>query len=517
MFSEQPLVRALGWSLLHFVWEGAIVAVLLALALKLLQGRSPQLRYVVACCALALLTILPVCTFAYLAIPSRAVDQAISYSIASQSPVVGLRSNFGGVADSWLNQLATSLDRAMPWVLAIWLAGAILFLGRLNLGLIVTRRMKSKATQSASAELQLVFRNLKHRLGIARPVRLANSALVQVPTVIGWLSPVVLIPLGCLTGLSPIQIEGILAHELAHIRRHDYFVSVLQSLIEAVLFYHPAVWWVSNQVRNEREDCCDDLAVRASGDSLGYAKALSLLEERRTSYPVVSLGASGGALMMRIKRLLGYEETPAFSQCAAMTVLAAVIAAAALGIGALAGAQATPDQAVSAGNAEAARSMPAVYRRWLDEDVVWIITPEERTQFAKLSSDEERNEFIRQFWQRRSMETPGGNFKKKYYQRIAYANEHFRGPGIPGWKTDRGRIYIMYGSPDSIDAHLNADGATKPYQLWHYRAIHEFSKPEREQGTAGLRSRLVTRKDVDMKFIDTCSCGNFQLQASPKK
>ena len=151
------------------------------------------------------------------------------------------------------------------------------------------------------------------RLGIVRAVTLINSALVQVPIVIGWLRPAVLLPVGCLTGLSTVQIEAIFVHELAHIRRHDYLVSVFQSIVEAVLFYHPAVWWVSKQIRREREDCCDDLAVKISGDPLAYAKALSFLEEQRGSLPAAALGANGGVLAMRIKRLLGYKEPPAYS------------------------------------------------------------------------------------------------------------------------------------------------------------------------------------------------------------
>jgi GWxTD domain-containing protein len=376
--------------------------------------------------------------------------------------------------------------------------------------------MRTIATQAASPELQLVFHELKHRLGITRVVMLANSALVQVPTVIGWLRPVILVPVGCLTGLAPVQIEAILAHELAHIQRHDYLIGVLQSFVEAVLFYHPAVWWVSKQVRRERENCCDDLAVRTSGDSFAYAKALSVLEEHRSFYPEVSLGANGGALMMRIRRLLGYKEAPAFSQLAGMTLLALAVAAAACSIGAFAHAQAAADKQLSAENGSASKSLPPMYQEWVDEDVRWIITPEERAQFMKLSSDDERNEFIKQFWERRNVEAHGGgedSFRTEYYGRIAYANQHFKA-AVPGWKTDRGRIFIMYGPPDAIDSHPAGAGDAKPYEVWHYRLIQEYAEPAQAQGTMGSKAALVTRKDVDMKFVDMCSCGNFQLQTS---
>jgi GWxTD domain-containing protein len=517
LFSEQSIVRALGWSLVHFVWQGAIIALFLALMLKLLRGRSPQLRYVVACCALGLMIVAPVITFAYLAVTARAIGHAITYAIPGLNPVMSLRQDFSGPADSWLIEFAASLDRSLPWGLTIWFSGVVFFLARFNVGLILAERMKSIATEAAPTDLQVLFHNLKYRLGIERPVRLANSALVQVPTVIGWLKPVVLIPLGCLIGLSPVQIEAIFAHELAHIHRHDYLASVAQSLAEAILFYHPAVWWVSKQMRKERENCCDDLAVSACGDSLSYAKALSILEERRSTYPIVSLGANGGALVMRIRRLLGYEETPRIPQLAGMTLLAVVIFATALGIDAFAHEQAATEKPLTTANAGASESLPVAYRKWVNEDVAWIITPEERAQFLKLTGDTERNQFIRHFWQRRDVQAAGDgkiDFRKIYYQRIAYSNEHFKTVRIPGWKSARGRIYIMYGPPDSIDAHLVASGATKPYEVWHYRTIQEYSEPEQAQGRVGYKTKLVTRNDVDMKFVDTRNCGEFQLQKS---
>lgn len=233
------------------------------------------------------------------------------------------------------------------------------------------------------------------------------------------------------------------------------------------------IWWVSAQVRKERENSCDDLAVRMSGKPLAYAKALSLLEEHRSSYPADNLGANGGALFMRIKRLLGYKEATAFSQLADTTMLALVITAATLSIGTLSRAQASADKKFSAEHEAASQTVPHLYQKWLDEDVVWIISPEERARFMKLSSDEERSEFIKQFWERRNVQSPGGgvsDVRAEYYRRIAYPNQHFAGADL-GWKSDRGRPYIMYGPPDSIDAHLTAGGAVKPYETWHYRSI----------------------------------------------
>jgi GWxTD domain-containing protein len=511
---EQPLIHAVGWSLLHFLWEGAIVALLLTSALRLLSNRSPQLRYMAACCALVLMAASLLVTFGLLVVNSSPADQTFSHAIVEKNQMLNLRSDLSGPSMPWINHLAESVDRSLPWVLAAWFTGMTLLLCRLNIGLIVARRMRSIAIQPVGTDLQRIFHDLSRRLGVVRPVSLMNSALVQVPTVIGWLRPAVLLPVECLTGLSTIQIEAIFAHELAHIRRHDYLVSVFQSIVEAVLFYHPAVWWVSEQVRREREDCCDDVAVKISGDSLAYAKALSFLEERRGSSPAVALGESGGVLAMRIKRLLGYEEPPAYSWFTAATICALVVAAAVLCIGTFAGAQTNPDNQSSMKSGGIPHSTDAQYQHWVDEDVLWIIAPEERAAFLNLSTDEERDEFIRQFWQRRDAGAPGGdNVRAEHYRRLAYANQHFAA-GVPGWKTDRGRIYITYGPPNSIEAHPL--GIAQPYEVWHYREIKEFGQAEHEQGSPAYKTTVVTRKDVDMKFVDACHCGKFQLQLGPK-
>jgi len=335
----QPLVHALGWTLLHLCWQGTGVAVVLWCVLKVLDGRSSRARYASACLALGLMVALPLATFAHLAAAEYRQRAALDDSAVVIDPGMVLRVEAGETSALLSERIAVALNHALPWVLLAWFAGVIFFAVRLNVGLLVARRMRSVATTAAPAELQHAFDALRRRLGIARAVRLMHSALVQVPTVIGWLRPVVLVPASCLTGLSAMQIEAILAHELAHIRRHDYLVSVLQSVIETVLFYHPAVWWVSKQVRRERECCCDELAVAVGGDRLAYARALSALEERRSYSPEFVLGANGGVLTMRIKRLLGCKESSAASQLVSIALLAALVLAAGAVAGKLAHAQ----------------------------------------------------------------------------------------------------------------------------------------------------------------------------------
>jgi uncharacterized protein (TIGR03435 family) len=139
-------------------------------------------------------------------------------------------------------------------------------------------------------------------------VRVVDASFVDSPVVIGWLRPVVLLPVAAMAGLTPGQVQAILAHELAHVRRHDAAVNLLQAVVETLLFYHPAVWWVSVRIRIEREHCCDDVALDVSGDALGYASALAELESRRAGEPALVLAATGGSLVERVRRVLG---TPA--------------------------------------------------------------------------------------------------------------------------------------------------------------------------------------------------------------
>ena len=321
-----PLVHALGWTLLHLCWQGTLVAAGLWCVLGVLGGRSSRARYAAACLALGLMIALPLATFAHLASVEYRMRAAFDGPAVAIDPGMVVRVGAGELTVPWPERIAVALDHALPWMMMAWFAGVVLFVARLNVGLMVARRMRLVATTAVPAELQQAFDALRRRLGVARAVRLMHSALVQAPTVIGWLRPVVLVPASCLTGLSTMQIEAVLAHELAHIRRHDYLVSVMQSVIETLLFYHPAVWWVSRQVRRERECCCDEMAVAVGGDRLAYARALSVLAERRSYSPEFALGANGGVLKMRIKRLLGCKEDSAVSQFAAFTVLALIVA-----------------------------------------------------------------------------------------------------------------------------------------------------------------------------------------------
>ena len=274
---------AIGWALLHLIWQGTIVAALLAATLFLLGRRSAVARYYAACIALLLLVVLPIVT---------ASRSSGTLPFPSSSRWVA----FAGAH--------------MREIVAAWLLGVALLSLRLAGGWLRARRLATRGTKPSPAWQRIVDR-IAASMSLRRTVRLLESAAVEVPTVIGWLRPVVLLPVAALSGLAPEQVEMVLAHELAHIRRHDFLVNLLQAIVETLLFYHPAVWWISRQVRIERENCCDDLAISVCGSRIRYARALTRLEELRVDAAPPLLAANGASLVERVRRLTArHNESP---------------------------------------------------------------------------------------------------------------------------------------------------------------------------------------------------------------
>ena len=340
---QQPLSQAIGWALLQFVWQGTLIAVLTAALLGVLRRSGPDVRYVVSTIALALMLTTPVVTVVQTLVTSdpvlieasgsrdvpaaaredaRALDVAARASSShddvdalapsaavrrspGESGLVRRSFSEGGLVRRSFSEGGWPVHEWLPLFVSLWLAGVVVLTLRLFSGWMWVQRMKSHGAQPAPAALQVAAERLMRRLHVGRAVRLLESSRVAVPTVIGWLKPVVLLPASALAGLAPNQLEAILAHELAHIRRHDYIVNLFQTVVETLLFYHPAVWWLSRRIRAERENCCDDLAVSLCGDPVAYAAALAELEELRSTPGSLVLAASGGSLLQRVRRLLG--------------------------------------------------------------------------------------------------------------------------------------------------------------------------------------------------------------------
>ena len=291
---NQPWTERLGWTLLHFLWQGILVAALYALARALAGGRiSARGRYAIACASLLAMTAAPVLTYWWLGNSGQAarIGDLTDWGARQLAPGVA----YSPVTDPW--------QQAMPGIVMAWFAGAAACSLRLLMGFISAAALRRSRHAPVLTEWQQTLDRLIERMHVSRRVRLLPTDRVDSPSVIGWLRPVILAPVGVLCGLAPEQVEALLAHELAHVRRHDYLVNVLQGIAESLLFYHPAVWWISNQIRAEREHCCDDLAVAASGDVLVYARALAELESMRPAHFKAALSANDGSLLRRIQRL----------------------------------------------------------------------------------------------------------------------------------------------------------------------------------------------------------------------
>ncbi len=329
--SSQAWVERLGSTLIQFLWQGVVIATLYAVARwRMGQARGPQTRYLLACAALIVMLAAPVVTFSLSGPSGSSGSNPPVGTVPFSTTPVHTGATLSAVlpvfaADAWH-------DDVMPWLVMAWFFGAIVFWARLVGGWMVAARMRSMHVRSAASEWQRKLDELRTRIRISRPVRLLVSAIVQVPTVVGWLRPVVLMPVGALAGLPAEHVEALLAHELAHIRRHDYLASILQSIAEALLFYHPAVWWVSKHVREERELCCDDIAVAVSGDALVYARALAGLESYRPAHITPALAANGGSLVDRVARLVDQPRPNARRQSGPVVALVFIVAVTAIAI-----------------------------------------------------------------------------------------------------------------------------------------------------------------------------------------
>jgi beta-lactamase regulating signal transducer with metallopeptidase domain/protocatechuate 3,4-dioxygenase beta subunit len=288
-------------SLLHFVWQGAIIALLTAVGLRFLRRNSAETRYALSIFALVLMLIVPVLTFTFYAETGALALKLIQTVNAAET---------------------TTLSN---WILALWCAGVLGSFLRLLVGWRLSWRLVRSAEAATAACLQQVFVDVKERLGLNKPVRLLVHACLDSPIVVGWVRPVVLLPITLTSGLTEAHLVAIFAHELAHIRRHDFLVNILQRCVESILFYHPAVWWLSKRIRNEREHCCDDVAVAICGSPRVYAEALIQMEHARVARPLLAVAAADGSVLQRFRRVLGLRTSQADWQSAVATVLFLVI------------------------------------------------------------------------------------------------------------------------------------------------------------------------------------------------
>jgi len=307
-----PSMVVLGWALVHFLWQGMLVAIIVAALLHATRRATAQTRYALAGGGMMVMLACPVLTFIALSqhagsleINSGAYVQVLQPASASGGDAEPVFSAQLPLLDRLIRvpQSITS-NRLLPSIVIIWGAGVGFLALRLLGSWLRVLHVRQSATHVGNAVIRARLKDLSRRMGIRSPVELLESALATGPAVIGVLRPAILFPTAALTGLWPIQVEAILAHELAHIRRHDYLINLLQCVVETLLFYHPAVWWVSGRIRQEREHCCDDLAVEVCGDRAFYANCLADLDELKPASMALAMAAAGGGLLPRIRRIL---------------------------------------------------------------------------------------------------------------------------------------------------------------------------------------------------------------------
>ncbi len=358
----------LGWTLVHSLWLGVLVAIALAVVLAVTPKRYANVRYLLSCAAMLLLFVALGVTYAL--VPDQPTDDTLNadglrfspgmvvnatqLDLQPPPPADALPAKRGAeaIADAPHSPVATEASetvtvafhrRATAWIglrvvllMPIWVAGVLFFSCYHLLGWLGTRRLRVAGTLAVRPEHTALMEDLAERLGIKRTVRLLQSTFAHAPMVIGWLKPVILVPCGALSELSAAQLEAILAHELAHIRRHDYLVNLVQVVTETLLFYHPAVWWVSRSIRQERECCCDDIAVQITGGRLNYAQALTAAVELGQVHRGLAVAADGGSLLMRIRRVLGHSPRASVRGAAWLAGLLAILICAVFTIGSVA-------------------------------------------------------------------------------------------------------------------------------------------------------------------------------------
>ncbi len=301
------VISNLGWTLVHFLWQGLLLGCATAVLLTLMRNARPEHRYTVACTALFLCLAWPAVEFVV-----RMQDAAAAMTIAA--PAGGWANAPGNRPESIMAYLQSNLS----WVVALWAACASVLSVRIALGLLWVKRAEQRFT--GNAEWQTKLDRMSAQLGISRNVRLRVVENLTSPITAGWWRPVVLVPASLITGMPAHLLEALLAHELAHVRRLDYLVNLGQNVVETLLFYHPAVWWISGRIRDEREQIADDIAATQLGEPRRLALALSELERFQFSSHHLAQAANGGDLMTRIKRLTR-PDTQALNWKAAIPVL----------------------------------------------------------------------------------------------------------------------------------------------------------------------------------------------------
>jgi beta-lactamase regulating signal transducer with metallopeptidase domain len=328
---------ALGWTLLHFLWQGAVLALIYAVIDRITRRTSAPSRYLVALGALALMPLVVGATFAVemrTASPTNAIMQREAeinrlYLDAAPTPIARNLTLVFSPTVSRRAWIANHMEPMLPWVDGVWMIGITLLALRAMGGWYQLQMLRRRARWTVPAEIEHQFHRISEQMRLARQISLRISDEVISPLAMGAWRATVILPVSAVLRMPPSELEAVLAHELAHIRRFDYLCNLFQTAVESILFFHPAVWWLSRTVRERREVCCDEVAVSVCADPIIYAQALLRLEEEKTTrlQLAVALKGSNGSLLRRVKLVLGDRATAESRTTSGIRVAAAAILA----------------------------------------------------------------------------------------------------------------------------------------------------------------------------------------------
>lgn len=463
--------------MLAFLLESAVrslaLGIVVWIALRLLRVRTPQTRSLAWTAVLLASVTMPL----FMKVMASAPPATVAWIPAAQTrsfPLVSVASN---------PTLPVSPAPAIDWITiasAIYLSIACVFVLRLLAGLLRGHRLVSQATpltESWSSGL-----NVRASANLTIPATYGSTILFPAD----W------------PQWSVFKRDAVLLHELTHVRRRDFHIHLLADIFRSVFWFNPMAWWLRRELLELAEAACDDEAIRKVGDRVSYAEVLIEFASKGSIAGFAGVPmASGRTVAGRVERMLrGDSVAP---QTTSLLRRAALIAAF------------VPLVAVAAGfwQVRAAQRPPQAeptnfLTRWPEEEVPYLIAAEERDAFQRLRTDQEREQFINAFWLRRDPTpfTPNNEYRDEYYRRIAVVNQRFSA-GIPGWRTDRGRIWIMYGPPEEIETHAQGgtgqQGRTNtfPFEQWRYRSIE------------GLGNNIT------LEFVDSTRDGNYRLEYDP--
>jgi beta-lactamase regulating signal transducer with metallopeptidase domain len=324
LFFSHNLNYALGWTVVHSLWQATLIALLSGVVMIALRKKAAKTRYLVSNLALFSVLAAAIVTFFIYFDFTKEAGQVVF--VPDSETVIETSSRFETsptLATPTLNPategplsmdgLKAYFNRHIYLIVTIWAMGVALFMLRLLGSISYVYYLKSRLNFPVDEYWQELLDGLKNRVGVAKGIELLESALVRSPIVIGHLKPVILFPIGAINRLNPNEVEAILAHEIAHILRNDYVFNIIQSVIEALFYFHPAVWWISAQIRNERENCCDDMAIQLCGNAMNYAKSLVSVQEMAYYSPQMAMGFAGKSnknqLLLRVQRVLNQPQT----------------------------------------------------------------------------------------------------------------------------------------------------------------------------------------------------------------